>query len=266
MLNPQQWSGAQGVKKFLSHFYNQSSYTIDRRTLRDVDNFSINPFNSDENEIGLALNFRNTFSFNRGKQKYTTTYTYLSNEATNLLSTGLQESSLQSHQLTFLHKIRESWLFNMQSEIGSTGSNAENFPSRNFKIGNYGINPKVSYLFNTQSRVSLFYEFQDKENTLGARESLAQQNLGIAFAISDVEKLSLTGEFKYVDNRFRGNAFSPVAYQLLEGLQPGTNYTWTLIAQKRLTKFLDVNVSYFGRKSESSQTIHTGNVQLRAFF
>ncbi len=79
-------------------------------------------------------------------------------------------------------------------------------------------------------------------------------------------RVSVTGEIKYIDNSFRGSAFTPVAYQILEGLQPGTNFTWNVIAQKRLTKFLDLNVSYFGRKSETSKTIHTGNVQLKAFF
>ena len=88
----------------------------------------------------------------------------------------------------------------------------------------------------------------------------------MTFAIADVEKLSLNGGLNVIDNRFRGSAFSPVAFQILEGLQPGTNFTWNLIAQKRITKFLDLNVSYFGRKSDGSSTIHTGNVQLKAFF
>lgn len=265
-LNPAQWSGQKGVKKVLSHFYNQSSYILDRRVLRGDNDFSINPFNEDENEIGASINFRNTLFFNRGKQKYTTSYTYLSNTAKTLLSTGLQESDLESHQLNFLHKVKKSWLFNLSGEFGSTRSEAENFPQRNFNIDNTGVNPQVSYLFGEQSRVSLFYELQDKKNTIGGSEILTQQNLGVAFALADFEKISLTGELKYIGNDFSGSAFSPVAYQMLEGLQPGTNFTWNVIAQKRITKFLDLNVSYFGRKSDGTQTVHTGNVQIKAFF
>ena len=44
------------------------------------------------------------------------------------------------------------------------------------------------------------------------------------------------------------------------------NFTWSLIAQKKLTKFLDLNLNYLGRKTETSNTIHTGNIQLRAYF
>ncbi|MEP0263164.1 hypothetical protein [Dokdonia sp.] len=265
-LNPQQWNNSKGLRKLLSHFYNQTSYSIDRRALRQGQDFTINPFKEDENEIGLGLNLRNSLTFNRGKQKYTTTYSYLSNKSTNLLSTGLQDNELESHQFNFLHKIKESWLFNFKGDVGTTISIAENFPSRNFNINNSSINPKVSYLISKTSRVSFFYTFQDKQNTVGGQEALQQNNFGTSFAIADGEKLSLMGEFNYIDNQFDGSTFSPVSYQILEGLQPGTNFTWNLIAQKRLTKFLDLNVSYFGRKSESSRTIHTGSIQLKALF
>ena len=52
----------------------------------------------------------------------------------------------------------------------------------------------------------------------------------------------------------------------MEGLQAGSNYTWSLSAQRKLTKFLDLNFSYFGRKSKNSNSIHNGNIQLRAIF
>ena len=68
------------------------------------------------------------------------------------------------------------------------------------------------------------------------------------------------------NNAFIGNEVSPVAFQILEGLQPGKNTTWRLLIQKNLTQYLDINLNYQGRKSETSQTIHTGNVQLRAYF
>jgi hypothetical protein len=53
---------------------------------------------------------------------------------------------------------------------------------------------------------------------------------------------------------------------MLAGLQAGKNSTWRLLLQKNLTQYLDININYQGRKSDTSDTIHTGNVQLRAFF
>ena len=265
-LNPSQWNGQKSLKKLLSRFYNLTNYSIDRRILRDGQSFSINPFESDENELSLGLSFRNALSFNRGKQFYTTTYSYLINQSTNLLSTGLQSADLESHQINFLHKIKKSWVFNFRGIASNSLNTSENFPSRNFELNTASLNPEIFFLFSKQSRLSFSYTYQNKENRLSGLESLQQSNFGMTFAIADVEKLSLNGGLNVIDNRFRGSAFSPVAFQILEGLQPGTNFTWNLIAQKRITKFLDLNVSYFGRKSDGSSTIHTGNVQLKAFF
>lgn len=76
----------------------------------------------------------------------------------------------------------------------------------------------------------------------------------------------MNGEISFYQNKFTGNEFSSVGFQMLEGLQAGQNLTWRFILQKKLTQFLDVNFNYQGRKSESSTAIHTGNIQLRAFF
>ena len=97
-------------------------------------------------------------------------------------------------------------------------------------------------------------------------EALTQQKTGLSFAYNNVQKVSISTEFTYIDNAFNGSPFSPVAYQMLEGLQPGTNFTWSVLFQKKITQYLDANLSYFGRKSENSNTIHTGSVQLRAYF
>ncbi|MFT5673342.1 MAG: hypothetical protein ACI9JT_001989, partial [Polaribacter sp.] len=59
---------------------------------------------------------------------------------------------------------------------------------------------------------------------------------------------------------------TPVAYQMLEGLQAGKNYTWNLLLNRKLNSFLNLNLNYLGRKSENSKIIHTGNIQLRALF
>ena len=269
-LNPAQWntSNTKGIKKFLSHFYDQASFLIDRKIRRTNDDFNLNPFDNstDENVLGLTQTLRNALFFNRGKQKYTTAYTYLNARAKNLLSVGSQENINVSHQLQFTHKIGKFWLTDLLTSTGKTESISENFLNKNFEIDLFKVEPTLSYIFNRNSRFSVFYKYENKENIVGNLETLTQQKLGVSFAYSNQQKISLNGEFNYFQNDFTGNAFSPVGYQMLEGLQPGTNFTWNLLIQKKLTKFLDLNLSYFGRKSETSRTIHTGNVQLRAFF
>ena len=107
---------------------------------------------------------------------------------------------------------------------------------------------------------------QSKKNNLGSLETLAQSRFGTSFTYSSEKKLTMNGEFSIYENGFVGSGLTPVAYEMLEGLQPGSNSTWRLLIQKNLTDYLDINLNYQGRKSENSNAIHTGNVQLRAYF
>ena len=266
-LNPQQWSTKSDFRKVISRFYNQTSFLIDKKVRRKNDVFIVNPFEDNgTDELASVSNFRNALFFNRGKQKYTTTYTFLLTSNRNFLSIGLAEIKLKSHQLNFNHKFWTSWLFNLRGALGENKSLTENFESRNYTLDTYEMNPKISYLLNSQTRFDVFYQYLNKENQLSNFEQLAQQKIGVSFSYSNAQKISLNGEFNYINNDFTGNAYSPVAYQMLEGLQPGANLTWRLLLQKKITKFLDVNVSYYGRKSETFKAVHTGSVQLRAYF
>ncbi|MFT5582230.1 MAG: hypothetical protein ACI9G9_001495, partial [Psychromonas sp.] len=59
---------------------------------------------------------------------------------------------------------------------------------------------------------------------------------------------------------------SAVGYELLESLKPGVNYTWNLSYQRSLSKNLQISIQYNGRKSEENLAIHSGGMEVRAFF
>jgi hypothetical protein len=266
-LNPNQWQNESGLKKLASYFYNQTSFIIDRKTKNEGGNFELNPFNSSkENVLGLNSSFKNSLFYNRGKQKHSVTYSYLQNQTKNLLSIGSQDAANRSHQLQYAHLYQKSWLFHFFAKTIQTAIESENFPEKNFRIKGYQLAPKISYLFSKNTSWDVFYELQSKENQIGNSETLLQNRLGTSFSYSSNKKFTMNGEFSFYQNKFSGNEFSSVGFQMLEGLQTGQNLTWRFLLQKNLTQFLDINLNYQGRKSETSQAIHTGNVQLRAFF
>lgn len=266
-LNPAQWQNENGVKKVLSYFYNQTSFLVDRKIERNEDNFDLNPFGGDSDEVlALNTNIRNSLFYNRGKQKHSVTYTYLLNEAKSLLSVGSVSNKTGSHQLQYNHLFSDIWLMNFSTKTVLTETTSENYDTRNFKIETYNLYPKLSYLFTKNTSLDVFYEFQNKKNTIGSLEELVQHRVGLSFSFSGKKGFTSTGEFSLYENDFTENSLSPVAYQMLEGLQAGQNLTWRLLLQKNLTQYLDLNLNYEGRKSETSKAIHTGSVQLRAFF
>ena len=266
-LNMSQWQNSTGFRKFLSHFYNQSSFLTERKIQRNGDNFDLNPFsNSDNNLLGLNTSLRNSLFFNRGKQKHSITGTYLQNRIKTLLSVGSQKNKNSAFQLQYIHLLKKTWLFSLSTEASQTDLISENYSSKNYEVDSYKVNPKISYLFNKNASWDLFYEFEKKENQIGNSEKLVQNRFGTSFSYASEKKFTANGEFSLYQNKFEGDGQSAVAFQMLEGLQPGKNMTWRLVVQKNLTQFLDININYQGRKTETSQTIHTGNIQLRAYF
>ncbi|MFP9113073.1 hypothetical protein ACLI1A_03980 [Flavobacterium sp. RHBU_3] len=267
-FNPVQWQNETGFKKLLSYFYDQASYIIDRKIERSGNGFDLNPFSSsDENLLGLSSSLRNSVFYNRGKQDHSVTYTYLNSRSRSLLSVGSQDGKLQTHQLQYAHLIQKTWLASLSVQESNNTSAAENYESKNYDIDSYQLAPKLSYIFSKNASLDIFFEYQNRKNTITGMEQLDQKRIGTSFSYASPQgSFTTNGEFSLYKNDFTGEQTTAAGYQMLQGLTAGQNLTWRLLLQKSLTRFLDMNISYQGRKSETSKTIHTGSVQLRAYF
>ena len=69
-----------------------------------------------------------------------------------------------------------------------------------------------------------------------------------------------------VNIKYDGNQNSALGFEMLEALKPGINYTWTLGYQRSVSKNLQISIQYNGRKSETTKMIHSGGMEVRAFF
>lgn len=265
-LNFQQLNQGKAKKSWLGHFFNQTSYIVNRKTKREGNAFNLNPFHSSGEELAVNSNFRNSLYFNRGKQHFSSIYTYLNSTSKSLFSTGLQSMSLESHQLEIRHKLGLSWLINWLSSIDHSSSQSESFENRNYRIDGLKLRPEITFILNPNTRFEVYYQYRNRQNQIGQEETLTQQKIGLNFHFAKAAKYSINGSLNYIYNTYDGNPFSPVAYELLEGLQPDQNFTWQVLFQKKITAYLDLNLSYNGRKSQGSSTIHTGSVQLKAYF
>jgi hypothetical protein len=266
-INMIRWQNDEGLKKALSHFSDQAYFLIDANEKRGTGARNFNPFVFDEdNLLALNMQIKNSLFFNRGLQKFSTGYIYLNSRKKSYLSTGDQDNQIKSHQFQFSHKIGSFWLIDINGVMSEIQSRSNTYSNRNYLVDQKEILPKLSFLYSKNTRMELYYSYKNKENQISEFETLKMSTLGSSFQYSNRNRFSVNASFNWIDNQFEGNKNSPVAYQMLEGLQPGKNMTWVLGVQKRLMSFLDVNINYFGRSSERSKTIHTGTIQLRASF
>jgi hypothetical protein len=266
-INPINWSSKTGKKKLISHFYNQSFLSVENEQERVGDSFQLNPFNFDENSlIGLNLNFRNSLYFNKGLQNNSVTFTYGDSKIKQQYFIGNQDNNIKVHQIDYVHKLATFWLINLMGKTSNNTLETENFINRNYEIEAKEVQPKISFLYNENNRFSVFYHYKNKQNNLKNFEKLEQQKFGIDYFYISKKKNQISANINVFLNDFTGDSNTPVAYQMLEGLQAGKNYTWSLLFNQKLNSFLNLNINYLGRKSENSKTIHTGNIQLKAVF
>jgi len=84
---------------------------------------------------------------------------------------------------------------------------------------------------------------------------------------NQTEKGSLNLRMDVVQINYNDIESSAIAYEMLNGLARGTNYTWEMLYQRNINSNLQISVSYNGRKTANSTTIvHLGSGTIRAFF
>ena len=108
----------------------------------------------------------------------------------------------------------------------------------------------------------------NKQNTLTNLNGEAVQiaDFSAEFKYSSVKKGVISLKANYLNINYNGDANTSVAYEMLEGLKAGSNYKWQFSVQRNLGNSLQLSLNYEGRKPGNLGVIHTGGMQLRAFF
>ena len=85
--------------------------------------------------------------------------------------------------------------------------------------------------------------------------------------LSQVNKRTITAATRYTRVQFAGtDPNSVVAIEILNALRPGSNFTWALNVEQRLSNGLNITLAYDGRKSSGLNTVHTGRMQVAVLF
>lgn len=268
---PSKWISSKNLlKKMLVRFNDQFSYRIDRK-LQAIDaSRAFNPFEETSFDSALvSLNgaIRNTVFFNRLNQVFGADYTYQQNQSRILLTNGYESRNQFTHAVKFRWNIIKTFLLNMEGSKGNKVNAAEFFSTRNYEINFYTLEPKVTFQPNVSFRVALSYRYSNKWDLGGdTLQRAIAQNLGTELKYNVAGKGTLSFRLNRIQQSFNGDANSTLGFEMLEGLAIGDNYTWGLTYQRTLSNNMQINLNYEGRKTPLSKIIHTGGIQVRAFF
>jgi hypothetical protein len=264
------WSNEKGIKKFVSRFSNQLVYRIDRKIQGVVNTGSFNPYDIAINELELiSMNYsmRNSLFFNRAPQVFGAEVFIQNSRNKLLLSNGFETRIQQNSGIRTIWNINPSFTLNIQAVKGLRENNQEYFLNRNFRIIHNDVEPMLSYQAAARYRIGVFCGQEKKKNSLpGSNESARIIKAGSEIRYSIPGKSSINGRYQISDIKYPFNANTPVAFEMLSGLMPGKNQLWTLGFQQNLNMWLQLMITYHGRKHSSSKTVHTASLQLRAVF
>ena len=270
-LNPASvWKNKKGIRKIASKFSDQFAYRIDRKTDDNSLETWVNPFAAnvaDSSIKSLNSSFRNTVYLNRANRLWSMDYTYQEVSGKVLQTNGLSATDDYFHQGNFRYNMSKTYQLNIEGKQGRKRSGAEFYSNRNYHINYTSIKPSITYLQGSGVKIKLFFEQTSKQNQLElGGESNLSKKFGSEINVRKVGKGSMIISGSYLVNEYTGNVNSPISYQILEGLQPGKNGLWEVTYQRTIAKYLQLNLRDNGRVSENAPVIHTGSVQVRAFF
>ncbi len=272
MINPSRlWRRSEhAILRLIAHFTNKLTYQSSLKTLnKNWVNFA-NPLNqniSDTALMNLNTNFRNTFYFNRSHPKFGADYTYWASKSKLLMMNGYESRLRYRHKIKLRWNINRQFLLQSESNTGNKKSLSDYFKNKEYNITFYGQSIKFTYQPNRIMRISIPLVWKQKQNATkyGGQESKSI-TVGLQAKYSLLKKGSWTIAFNKIDIKYNAESNGSVAFEMLEGLLPGSNYTWNINYQRTLLKNLQLSLLYSGRKNKQSKTVHIGSIQLRAYF
>ncbi|MFN4255122.1 MAG: hypothetical protein ACK4Q5_08975 [Saprospiraceae bacterium] len=276
------WHGRKGWRSWAGRFSAQSNVQISRRTLAGAGGASAwNPFDlavADSALVTVSSGVRNALIFNRANPKWDVSLTQTDNRNRLALTTGFESRRVADWTAHGRVNLARKFSAEADATAGQKTSAHDVFQTRNYEIGYWKLMPTLTWLPGRQFRLALKMRGQRSENSpeLGG-ETARQTDFSAETTWNPPGKTNATTGFRaatslrakatFADVKFDGQANSVVGYAMLEGLQNGQNFLWSLSLDRQLTKDIQLNISYEGRKTGAAlRPIHVGRAQVRAVF
>jgi hypothetical protein len=254
--------------RFCGRFSSATTFRIERKTSREEGPERFNPLlNNLPDSVLLAAQglVRNILYYNKSNPVFGMDYTHQLLENRNLLSNGFESRNEQLNLFALRWNFWRAFTIFQEVRWGEKETSSDFLNGRNFLIQYAQLQPKITYQPSPLVKVSALVQYADKRNTMGDERALVRK-LGAEGTYNVPEKGSIRTEVNLYAIEYNGTTTNSLAFEMLEGLQPGYNYTWLVSWQRNVADNIQLNIQYNGRKPQDLKTIHAGSVQVRAVF
>jgi len=254
--------------KTLSKFSDRSAFSWDKKTASDQVLEMYLPFGShgpDSLLVTQNATWRNVLTYKTSDSRFAINWINTANRARGLFTNGIEDRQAKQNEIKISKSFFKSWVTELSATSGLRDFTSEYFTSNNYSIKETGTKPSLSWQPGTTFRWTMLFQYAEKDNELSFEKAIVRK-AGTELKFSKSGKGLAMLQFNMLQISYGGEPNSSLGYIMLEGLQPGRNFTWGFSIQRTLGSNMQLNFIYDGRSSEGNPVVHTGNVQVRVFF
>ncbi len=280
---PRGWRAAGGWRAVAARFATLTSITVDRRTTDPSVLKRLSPLSFDKEDAQLlAFNqlFRNTLYFNRSNPIFGAELTFQQTQQKTRLVQGSDLRNLSTQSLLLRRTLATTFTGRLTAARDIREASSNYLLTRNYRLLMYTVQPEISYQPTPSLRLTGTYAHTQKQNILTTLPTVPVptpaetkpgifDDLGLEARLSQVSKRTVSAATHYTRVKFDADPAalnSVVAIEILNALRPGSNFTWNLNVEQRLSNGLNITLAYDGRKASGINTVHTGRMQVAVLF
>jgi len=268
---PRSWRKKPGILHLLAKISNTTSWASHYRTTEDNLNARLIPFLStiDEDQVlSLREALRTTFFFNKTNPKFGLSAGYANFTKKFLYTNGFESRSDEEYNIILRLNLNRQYNVKVTSVSATRLNRSDYLLGRNYDIKDYKVGPKFSWQPKPTFRITTGYTMGIK-NSFNSVEEPGQSSLNeflVEMKLGLASKYMINANIKYSMVEYSGDELTPLGYEMLQGLRPGSNMSWLIGWQQRLLNGLQINLFYEGRKPDGINVIHSGRASVSALF
>lgn len=267
---PSQWKGRGGLRSFLSRLTFNTNLKYHFKTTSNALQNRLNPLGQelDDPELLSSRNLnRATLFYNRNARGPAFDIARTSQVRKSLLSNGFELDEKEDWVCTARVNVNMFFTVRAKAGLGTTVNSSDFLLNRNFNLNRNLIMTELVWQPATVFRVITAYERRERvtfDSEVPGASSVNEFRVESTWVRS--AKGNLNATFHWLNIDYSGPDNTYLSYELLEALQPGSNQRWNVNWQQSMGKGLQLSLQYNGRKSSGNNAIHTGTMQVTAFF
>jgi hypothetical protein len=266
---PRTWRNEQGLKGLMGKLSISSFMNIQQK-INQADFWDNLLFNMDPDRlISYRKNMRNTVHFNRASPKFGIDLVHHTMNNRQLISNGFEARGNQQFRINSRINFKGQYNLRVNMIHSATLSNSDFLEGRNYEIMGKELSTTFEWQPSNFWRFSGDFAFaENAEVTTAEAQPVSSRINESAFSMkySRAASKTLDFTFRYIHIDFMGEENTAVGYEVLKGLKPGNNLSWSFIWQQKLIEGLQMSLNYEGRKSGDLDVIHIGRMQIMALF